>query len=244
MGKTDSRLRPGLAVTLAGLLATAVPAAADSGLGGSVVATTDYVFRGISQTQGGPALQGDLHYTGQSGWFVGLWASNVDPGSSYLGRVEVDAYAGVGWTPVSDWNARLTYVRYLYPDAEPRTEYDYGEFTAGLEFRDRVLGSVSWSPDAVRIAKSGLERSGTALSYELSLKQPIARGFALGAGVGYYDLSDLFDESYWSWSATLTYTVRAFEFDLSRFANGSTARQLFGGEAADDRWVLTGIWRF
>ncbi|NJD31709.1 MAG: hypothetical protein FIB04_07465 [Gammaproteobacteria bacterium] len=222
----------------------AMPGASSAGWGGSLAATTDYVFRGISQTQGEPALQGDLHYSAQAGWFAGLWASNIDPGSSYIGHVEIDAYAGFAWTPASDWNARVSYVRYLYPDASPRTGYDYGELVAGLGYRDRAYASIAWSPDEIRIPKSGYEHSGTALSYELSLRQPIWRGLALAAGVGYYDLSSLFEKSYRSWSGTVSYTIRAVEFDLSRFANDATARELFGRDAADDRWVLTAMWRF
>ena len=41
--------------------------------------TSDYVFRGITQTDFDPALQGGLDYAfGDSGWYVGAWASNVD----------------------------------------------------------------------------------------------------------------------------------------------------------------------
>lgn len=241
---TSSSLLPAAAVTCVGLVMIAPPVPAAEGWGGSLVATTDYVLRGISQTQGGPAVQGDLHYTGPAGWFAGLWASNIDPGSSDIGHVEINAYAGIAWTPASDWNARVSYVRYLYPDASPRTGYDYGELVAGLGYRDRAYASIAWSPDETRVSQSGYEHSGTALSYELSLRQPIWRGLALAAGVGYYDLSNLFEQSYWSWSGTVTCAIRAFEVDLSRFANDSAARELFGREAADDRWVLTAVWRF
>ena len=59
----------------AGLLA-ATGAAAD--ITGNVGLTTDYVFRGISQTDEKPAIQGGLDYAHSSGAYAGVWASNVD----------------------------------------------------------------------------------------------------------------------------------------------------------------------
>jgi hypothetical protein len=38
---------------------------------------SDYIFRGISQTQRQPAIQGGFDYSHASGFYVGTWASNV-----------------------------------------------------------------------------------------------------------------------------------------------------------------------
>ena len=54
---------------------------AESPISWSVAATSDYVFRGASQTDEGPALQAGLTYTAPAGFYVGAWASNVDFGS-------------------------------------------------------------------------------------------------------------------------------------------------------------------
>ncbi|MEJ2521643.1 MAG: TorF family putative porin, partial [Gammaproteobacteria bacterium] len=53
-------------------------AAAAAGVSATVTATTDYVFRGITQSAEDPALQGSLDYEADSGFYVGAWASNVD----------------------------------------------------------------------------------------------------------------------------------------------------------------------
>ncbi len=42
-----------------------------------VTATSDYVFRGYSRSEGDPALQAGLRYRHRSGFFVGGWASTV-----------------------------------------------------------------------------------------------------------------------------------------------------------------------
>jgi len=219
-------------------------AAADSAWGGSLVATTDYVFRGVSQTHNATALQGDLHYRSPAGWFAGLWASNINPGDDYTGSVELNAYAGWTWALASDWRARLSYVRYLYPDATPGYNYDYDELAASVAFQDRVFATIAWSPNMVRSTSAGLDRRGNAESYELSFRQRIWRDLALAGGVGYYDLTNLFGSGYWSWSAALVYPIGGVEFNLSRFGTDSNARRLFGDQTADNRWVLTAIWRF
>ncbi|MBP7158350.1 MAG: TorF family putative porin, partial [Thermomonas sp.] len=82
------RLLPSLlALALASLLPTTVlaqqaPADAEPAetwdVAGSVVATSDYVWRGVSQTQGNPALRLDVSVTHASGFYAGAWASNVD----------------------------------------------------------------------------------------------------------------------------------------------------------------------
>lgn len=226
------------------LLGGSRAAAADSGWGGSLVATTDYVFRGLSQTGGEAALQGDVHYRGEAGWFVGAWASSLDADAGYFGDLELNVYAGWGWTPAPDWSTRISYVRYAYPDASVHVDYDYGELTGTVAYQDRVFASVGWAPDVIRGTRYGLGRRGNAFSYELSARQPVWRWFGVAAGVGYYDYSDVIDYGYSSWNATLTASFGNAELDLARFGTDATARDLFGRETAGDRWALTAIWRF
>jgi uncharacterized protein (TIGR02001 family) len=229
---------------LAALMVGAACDAADSGWGGSLVATSDYVFRGLSQTRGDPAAQVDLHYRGTAGWFVGGWASNIDPQADYTGSIELNAYVGWAWAPAPDWSTRLTYVRYLYPGESAGANYDYGELTGSIGYQDRVFATVGWSPDMDSTTRYGSDHRGTAFSYELSVRQPVWRWFGLAAGIGYYDLSDVLDQSYQAWNATLTCSFDSFELDLARFGTDPTARELFGRDTADGRWALTAIWRF
>lgn len=209
---------------------------------GSLAATTDYVFRGISQTQGDGAVQADLHYEGSAGWFAGAWASSIDSGYDTVGRVELDAYAGWNWQFERDWSTRLAYVRYLYPDASGGIDYDYGDVSARLAWRDRIVGTVAWAPDLVRFSEDGYPDRGNAWSYELALRQPFASRFAATVGAGFYD--QLFGVEYWSWNAGVSCTLASFELDLAWFANDSAGRRAYGAEAAGNRWAFTALWRF
>lgn len=85
-----------LAITLAA--ACAVPAFADEDKGphtitGNVAVVSDYVFRGLTQTNGKPAIQGGFDYSHASGFYAGTWLSNV----SWF----TDQNAGVKSAPVS-----------------------------------------------------------------------------------------------------------------------------------------------
>lgn len=76
-------------------------ASAHAGAAGSVTLTSDYVFRGISQTNQEPALQAGLEFATDAGFYVGGWGSNVSwlsdlssVGAPVSSSVELDAYAG------------------------------------------------------------------------------------------------------------------------------------------------------
>ena len=79
----------------------------------NVAFTTDYVFRGISQTDEKFAVQGGFDWTSEpTGIYLGTWASNVDFNSDT--SVELDAY--VGWAKTwGDWGLDLGYLHYNYP---------------------------------------------------------------------------------------------------------------------------------
>ena len=80
--------------------APAIVMAEDSphSLSGNVSMTSDYLFRGISQTGGDGAIQGGLDYTHASGIYLGTWGSNVGWIEDYQGyasgNVEFDLYGG------------------------------------------------------------------------------------------------------------------------------------------------------
>lgn len=91
--------------------------AEDSPITGNFSLTTDYVFRGITQSQGRPAVQGGVDYAHSSGLYIGTWASNVgwvDDVAKKQNSMEWDLYLGYAGEagPVSyDVGA----IRYFYP---------------------------------------------------------------------------------------------------------------------------------
>ena len=130
----------------AGLLSCAIssPAIADGELTANLSLTSDYVWRGVSQTQGDPAVQGGVDYAHESGVYLGVWASNVDffsngaPGSvpedDDQANIEIDWYigywaeteAGIGWD--------IGVVQYRYPGARKTLLDTSEEFYLGVNY--------------------------------------------------------------------------------------------------------------
>jgi uncharacterized protein (TIGR02001 family) len=94
----------------------AAPAAPASPLSFNVGLVSNYLFRGISQTHGKPAIQGGIDYADPSGFYVGAWASNITWVKDFLGKgsVEVDVYGGYKGA-IDDWSYDVGYITYNYP---------------------------------------------------------------------------------------------------------------------------------
>lgn len=149
-----------------------------SGLSWNLSLTSDYVFRGVSQTMRDPAIQGGLDYSfGDNGWYVGTWASNIDYGSNSP-NIELDTY--VGWThDVSqDWNVDLSLVRYNYLGAG--TGYgniDYNELIGKVTWNENVTLTLGYTNDYANSSQS-------ATYVALSGSWDVGKGFNVSASAG------------------------------------------------------------
>ncbi len=87
------------------LMASPAPAFGRSSLSANFALGSDYLFRGLSQTWGEPALQGGVDFN--AGRFhAGAWGSNVSRDSYPGGGIEVDLFADVAFWQRGDWSAR------------------------------------------------------------------------------------------------------------------------------------------
>ena len=90
-----------------------------SPLSANVGFTTDYIFRGISQTSAKPAVQGGIDFAHASGFYAGVWGSNIrwitDFGATGSARIELDTYAGFKNAFAGDFNYDIGVIRYNYP---------------------------------------------------------------------------------------------------------------------------------
>jgi len=106
------------AVACAALLSLPFTASAEdaSPLSWEVAAVSDYLFRGASQTDEKPTVQGSVTWTTSSGLYVGSFASGVDFGEGSP-DVEVDYFVGYGFDVSDAVNVDLMLNRYTYPGA-------------------------------------------------------------------------------------------------------------------------------
>jgi uncharacterized protein (TIGR02001 family) len=108
---------------------------------GNIGFYSEYIFRGLTQTDGDPAIQGGLDYSHASGFYAGTWASNISwlkdfDAYSRGGSMEWDFYGGYrGAFGKSDFGYDLGLLYYWYPgDAasgfnEANTLEAYGALT-------------------------------------------------------------------------------------------------------------------
>lgn len=103
---------------------------------------SNYVFRGITQTKDNLALQGGLDYAHESGFYAGIWGSNVSwiIGSGATGNadIELDTYAGFKNNFAGDFSYDVGFVRYNYPGSyAPPATYAKAD-------TDEIYGSIGY----------------------------------------------------------------------------------------------------
>jgi hypothetical protein len=102
---------------------------------------SDYLFRGVSQTRGGAALQGGVDYSHSSGLYAGIWASTITwvKDAYGSGSTEIDYYGGYKNSfGGSDFTYDIGAIAYTYPgkgNAIPGTNVNH-RGTTGHETRN------------------------------------------------------------------------------------------------------------
>lgn len=156
-------------VAVGALLATGLlVGSAHAELSGNAAATTNYVWRGLTQTDDAAAIQGGIDYAHGSGVYVGSWISNVDFGSE-AGQ-EVDIYGGFS-NEVGGFSYDVGYIWYIYP-----TE-------GALNFQEYYLG-LGYGPFSVKFSYDDDNEN---LYSEAGLDFELASGVTLNLHVGSYD---------------------------------------------------------
>lgn len=90
---------------------------------GSVALTSDYRFRGVSQTDKNLALQGGLTIAHDSGFYIGTWGSNLSNWGTFGGaNMELDLIGGFK-TSVGGATVDTGIVRYMYPGGADDTDF-------------------------------------------------------------------------------------------------------------------------
>jgi uncharacterized protein (TIGR02001 family) len=167
-------------IAVAGALLAATTAAGAAEISATATLTSDYDWRGVTQTDGDWAFQLGLNYAGDYGVYMGVWGSNVkvsDP-DSYPTRppsAEIDAYIGYsGGDPEESVGYDFGAIYYGYPNAG---ELNFPEVYAGINKGAFSLkGWYSWD----------FFNSGVSAWYaDGNVTLPMANNFSFLAHVGY-----------------------------------------------------------
>ncbi|MEL7797951.1 TorF family putative porin [Idiomarina loihiensis] len=176
----------------------------------NVTLSSDYVFRGISQTNEDPAIQGGFDLASDSGWYAGVWASNVGFGT---GSTEADLYLGYTHQLTNDWAVDFGAIRYLYPSGNgPGADFNYNEVYTNVSYKSFTISAV-YSDDYFG---TGVDRFYyLAGDYEYSVSEALSLNAHLG--LNKFDSSEdltrflgaapTSSDNYLDWSFGMTYQL-------------------------------------
>ncbi len=204
----------------------------------NVALVTDYRFRGISQSNKNPALQGGFDYAFKNGIYVGTWGSTVDFDSTvdFNGSLELDVYGG--WATDFGENSSIDvgFIYYAYPGDDEGLEGDYSEVYVNYGWRGLTLGAA-YSGDY-------FGESGNFWYLQANYDWSFAEDWALSLHVGYNDFKeDIFLSSdkghYTDYSVGVTWSVVGVDLGLTWVGTNLDEEDVFGTEWGDDTVVVS-----
>lgn len=203
---------------------------------GTVALASDNLLRGVSRSSNDPALSVEGRVAFSGGAIASLWASTSRVRPVDETTVELAATAGYGLQIRGGWALRGSYTHYESPWQERADFYRYDEFTVDLRYEDMLFLSVSYSPNTSRYGSAyGPVWDGETFAYEASLQRGLRHNLHAHAGLGYYDLSSLFEEGYWYGSIGLGWSWRRWRADLSWVDTDEKAEDVSYSGAAGGR---------
>ena len=142
---------------------------------------TDYRFRGLTQTNYTPAIQGGADFAHKSGFYAGAWASPVSWVKQFNGATqgdfEIDLYAGFKGEIAAGFGFDVGLIGYIYPGNNSGAAGTPGAGGVTDANTTEVYGALTYSVATLKYSQS----TGNFL------------GFLNSSGSNYIDLSATFD---------------------------------------------------
>ena len=174
---------------------------------------SEYSFRGIAQSNESLAVQGGFDLSHDTGFYAGIWGSNIDFNSDDDADLELDLYAGYSGS-FSDVSYDVGVIYYSYPGADSGLNYDFWEGSLAFGYDFGLLSasaSFNYSPEF-------FGESGDAQYYGASVDVPLPYDVTLSGHLGYQAIDDnaaFGVPDYMDWSVGLGYNFKGFDFALT-----------------------------
>jgi len=195
----------------AAVLATGMLAAETSevGISANVTATSNYVWRGMTQTDDSPAIQGgfDLDY---NGLYAGVWGSNISWTDDTSASLEADFYAGYA-NEISRFSYDVGYVQYTYANATDGNNFGEAYAKLGYDFEVASIGAAYY----MGVDTNNFDPDD---AWEVSASAPLPMEFSVDVTYGDYDTSGAYylvgvNKSLGKFDFTLAYTANDADGD-------------------------------
>lgn len=198
----------------------ALPAAA-AGFSGTAALTSDYVWRGTSQSNEDPAVQGGFKVAGDSGLYAQAWGSSVEFAPETRASSEVDLV--VGWSGALSEALALdvNLTRYWYPSAA--VDLDWTEAIATLTLHDNYWLQVGHSNDALASDERGTYA-------QVGARFPLTESIRIEAAAGHYwlDTAGGYDDYAHAQLGGVWAFPSPFELRLTVHDTDASADRVFG----------------
>jgi len=184
-------MKKGLSIALGstalalGWLAATPASAQIAGLSANAAVTSNYVFRGISQSGGQIAVQAGADYAfGTTGLAIGAWASSIDFGHATIGDdtpAEIDLYGSYTYSINDRLGLTAGFITYNYPNAPTGVNYNWYEGYVGGSYNFGVASvnaRAYYSPDYINLSTNQFYFTG-------GVSVPVISWLTLNATVGY-----------------------------------------------------------
>ena len=175
---------------------------------GTAALTSDYRFRGVTQTFNDPAVQAGFVLSHASGAYAGVWGSNVDFGGT--AHIELDPYIGYATTLDSFANKPVLDVGLWYYAYPSESDLNWLELYGKLTFKDVLVQGASLLT-AVNYTNDYVGKDEDSWNVNATYSVPFGTtGFGGVAALGYtqadeYDFGGG-DDHYVDWKAGVTYS--------------------------------------
>ena len=175
---------------------------------GTAALTSDYRYRGITQTFNDPAVQAGFVLSHASGAYAGVWGSNVDFGGT--AHIELDPYIGYATTLDSFANKPLLDVGLWYYAYPSESDLNWLELYGKLTFKDVLVQGASLLT-AVNYTNDYAGKDENSWNVNATYSVPFGTtGFGGVAALGYTQADDYDfgggDDHYVDWKAGVTYS--------------------------------------
>lgn len=206
--------------------------------------TSDYRYRGISQTRLDPALQGGLDYAdNQAGWYLGAWGSSIKwikdtPGAGST-PLEIDVYGGKKFQINEKVSYDLGVLAYYY--ANNRLDQIGNKNANTLEF----YGQINYGPAYLKYSQAvtplfGINDSRNSYYLDLGSNIELGSGYTLNLHAGYQKVKGLNDSaaSYQDYKVGVSKTLtEAGDWSLALAAHKTTADRNFYASPANGKFM-------
>jgi len=218
-------------------------------LGGNLVLTSDYIYRGVSSSNNDAAVQADLHVASSGGTFLGVWGSTRDSKLEPYANYDIEIYLGHRFDLSNAWSATVE-ARGHYPVGGPQeSSDDYQQISAAVTYLDFWTLSVTAIPNAVRYWFYERLSRAPAFAVDTSIQWLVYRGLFVTGGAGYYHASGTGPgieaaNGYAYGNVGIAYERRRWRLDIGYYLTQEKAQVMFPYPSANDHFAASIAWRF